>query len=169
MPVDPRDELWHAVYHTYYECYWREFVSDKMISGWEVVDVITKALVAVTASGSAVAGWQLWSQAGLQEVWAGLAGFAAIVAIVHAALGVPRRLADWGEVKRIFAGLRVDLETLRHRMRINPGFPVEDFTQEYVRYRQGYKDGIQLIKNDILLTRRVRQKSQADVNRHLGN
>lgn len=167
MIVDPRDQLWNAVYDTYYECYWREFVSDKVVNGWEIADLITKVLVAMTASGSAVAGWQLWNQPGFQELWAVLAGFAALVAIVHAALSIPRRLADWGEVKRIFASLRVDLETLRHRMEIDPEFSVEEFTQLYVEYRQRYKDGIQLIKNDILFTRRVRVKSMADVDRHL--
>jgi hypothetical protein len=87
-------ELWKAVFDTYYDAFYNEVLADKLVNRWQVVDDTSKILVAVTASGSALSSWALWNQPGYRFVWTGLAGFSAILGIIHTSLGVSHRLKD---------------------------------------------------------------------------
>ncbi len=84
MTVDPRDELWRAAFDTYYDSYYEELLADRLINVWRRVDEVTRILAALTASTSAVTGWALWAQQYSRNVWAVLAGFAAVLTILHA-------------------------------------------------------------------------------------
>jgi len=86
---DPRDEIWVASFDTLYDALYAEAVADKLIDRWQGVDQVTRALVAITASGSAVSGWALWSKPQFQSTWLIDSGVAALLAILHATLGVP--------------------------------------------------------------------------------
>jgi len=167
MKVDPRDRLWKASFETFYDSFFEEMVADSLINRWQLLDEVTKISVALTATGSAVSGWALWNKPHLKTVWAILAGIGAVLAIFHTTLGVPRRLKDWSEIKQYFASLRIDLETFRYRMEIDPEFPLDKFSQEFVEYRKQYKEGANLLKNDILLTKRLQIKFQDRLNERL--
>ncbi|MBZ5564784.1 MAG: hypothetical protein LAP13_20475, partial [Acidobacteriia bacterium] len=131
MMVDPHEELWEASFETYYDAFFQEMVADGLINRWLRVDEGTRLLVALTASGSAVSGWALWAEPHLRFMWAVVAGAAAVLSIGHSTLSVPARLKDLAEVKRRFAAVRTDLETFRYSMRVNPEFPVDDFSKEF--------------------------------------
>jgi hypothetical protein len=169
MAVDSRDQIWAASFETYYDAHYEELVADSLIGRWQIVDEITKVLVALTASGSAVSGWTLWNNPSFKYVWMSMAGVGAVLSIIHVALAVPGRLKDWGEIKRSFASLRIDLETYRYRMGIDPQFPVEDFTKEFSDYRRRFGECVQRIKNDILRTRRLRVKAQDALNERIAD
>jgi len=169
MAVDPRDEIWNAVFETYYDSYYEEVTADALVNRWQWVDEITKVLVALTASGSAISGWALWSDPNFRLVWTGLAGFAAILSIVHTALGVPARLRDWGEVKRYFASLRIDIETCRYKMKVNSEFPIGEFIDSLTEFRQRYGEGVQRFRNDIALSKRLQLRTQNELNDRLGD
>jgi hypothetical protein len=109
MAFDPRDELWEVTFETYYDAYYNEQLADYLINRWQRVDESTKVLSALTASGTAMSGWALWSQPSFHLLWALLAGVAALLTITHAALAVPGRLKDQAELKRRFASLRTDV------------------------------------------------------------
>lgn len=126
MIEDPRDELWNAAFRAYYDSYYEELVAAAMISRWEPLDDLTKVLVALTASGSAVTGWVLWQHPGFRTAWAVLAGCAAVLSILSGALRVSSRVKDWGDVWRKLAPVRVDFEALRDRMRVNSNFNSRD-------------------------------------------
>ncbi len=167
MDADPRDELWQVSFETYYDAYFQELVADGLINDWQRVDEITRLLVALTASGSAVSGWALWTEPHFRLAWVFLAGAAAVLAIVHATLGVSGRLKDQGELKRRFSGLRTDLETFRYRMRVNRDFPLADFSAEFAEFRRRYSDAVQLLKNDLLETRAFDTRCQGVLNERL--
>lgn len=169
MNSDPRDELWQVSFETYYDVYFQEMVADRLVGRWQRADEVTKLIVALTASGSAVSGWALWSEPHLKVLWAVFAGAAAAFSIGHSTLGVPARLKDLGELKRRFAGVRIDLETMRYAMRIDPEFPLDEFATKFGELRQKYADGFQLLKNDILETRRFDNAIQDELNRQLGD
>lgn len=169
MAVDPRDQIWEATYETYYAAFYEELVSDSLINRWQWLDEITKVLVALTASGSAISGWALWNQPEFRYLWAFLAGLSAILAIAHTALDVPGRLRDHGDTRRFFSGLRIDLETFRYRMKVNAEFPVEQFTGELVEYRRRFGEGNNQLRSDILLTNDLREKCQSELNQRLGD
>ncbi len=164
MATDPHDELWAAVFDTLYDSGYEELVAEKLVRLWQKVDETTKVIVALFTTGSAVSGWSLWTDAHFKPVWAAMAGLAAVLAIVHAALGVPERLRDHGESKRRFTSLRIDLETLRYRMRVDPNFPVNEFEREFLECRKRFSDGVQAARNDIFRTDRLERKAQSELN-----
>jgi hypothetical protein len=169
VAIDPRDQLWEATFETYYDTYFHELLEDTLINRWQRFDEATKVLVALTASGSAVSGWALWTNPGFKTIWTVLAGIAAVLAIVHATLGVPARLKDHGEIKRLFASLRTDLETFRYRMRIDPNFPIAEFTEQFMDHRTRFSNGVQLLKSDILRTNRLADRVRDQLNLQLAD
>ena len=169
MPVDQREQLWEAVYDTYYEAYFQELFADDLVTIWRKIDEITKVCVAITATSSVVSGWVLWQTPTGYITWVVIAGIVAVLSIVHATLGVPAKLKDWGEVKQIYTALRVDLETLRHQMKIDTEFQLDEFKQKFINYRDRYRDGMQRIQNDMFRTLRRANKIQSSLNERLAD
>lgn len=167
MSHDPRDVIWNRSFETYYELYFYEELADRLIDRWMATDEVTKVLVALTATGSAVSGWALWQDADWKLAWVLLAGVATVFSIVHAALAVPGKIKDWEDFKRAAVTLRMRAETFRHRMEISPTFDIPTFTTEYEQTRKEYGELIQRQRNDILKTRALRLKTQLDLNRKL--
>jgi hypothetical protein len=164
---DPRDRLWEATFETYYDAYYEEILASDLIDRWQIVDDAAKVMVALTASGSAVSGWALWSQPGFRWLWAVVAGGGAVVAILHATLGVAARIKDWSDIAGIFTTLRTDLETFRYRMEIGPDFSVEKFTSAFEGFRKRFSEAAPRLKNDILLTRGLQNRAQDKLNERL--
>jgi len=167
MSHDPRDEIWNAAFRTYYEAFYNEILADKLNACWLRIDVLTKILVAVTASGSVAAGWSIWIKSGGAAFWAVLAGSAALLSIAHSAVGVADRLNNSAEVRRSFRRLRIDIETFRDLMRIDPEFPTDDFKEDYQEYRGRFAECLDEIKDDILRGKLLKKKAQRDVDQIL--
>lgn len=165
--MDARDKLWELSFNIFYDAYFEEIVADQVQRRWEILDEITKVLVALTASGSAVSGWALWNQPGFRSIWVTIAAIGALLAIIHASLRVPERVKDWGSNEAAFTGLRIDLETFRYRMELDPEFSVEEFTKDFVQFRQRFGDLLQRRKSDVLLTNRLKDNAQTEVNARL--
>jgi hypothetical protein len=159
-----RDRLWEATFETYYDSYLQELCSVRLLERWEKFDDATKVLVALTASGSAIAGWALWNEPGFKYIWGILAGFAAVMSIVHAALKVPERLARHFDSKSEFSALRIALETFRHQMQIFPRFSVEDYNKQYLEYRERYQILVSKLRSDFLSTPAMVKAAQIDLN-----
>jgi len=160
MAEDTKDKLWELAFETYYDSYYEEIVADKLVYRWQLFDQISKVLIALTASGSAVSGWALWNQPGFRNIWVVLAGLGAVLSVIHAALSVSSRLKEWRDVKTSFVVLRIDLETFRNRMALQPDFPLDKFIEEYEQYRKRYSEAMSRIENDLLLTPRLKNRSQ---------
>ena len=64
-------------------------------------------------------------------------------------------------------GLRINLETFRYKMEVDPNFAIEEFNDEFFRYRDQYSEGFKLLKNDILLTKKRRIKVQEELDAEL--
>jgi hypothetical protein len=169
VPTDPRDELWRASFESFYDSTYGEAMAKNLIDRWQKVDEITRALVAITASTSAVSGWALWSKPEFHGGRLVISGIAALLAILHASLGVPGRIKDHAEDKRRFLSLRSDLETFRYEMRINPNFDVNEFSKRFLEFRKRYSDAAQAVKNDIAATRPLAKATQGEVNQRLAS
>jgi hypothetical protein len=152
-----RDQLWKAVWDTYYYVYFDEMLSDALVRRWTRIDDIVKIATAVTASGSAIAGWTLWNDPDLKYVWALLAGFGALCAIVHTALGVSYRLRDYADSKNRLVRLRIELDTFRISMAVNAEFPVDKFHLDLLRFRERFSND-SFKRNDVLATLKLRTK-----------
>ena len=152
-----RDQLWKAAWNTYYFAYFDEMLTDALVRRWMRVDDLAKIATSITAAGSAIAGWTLWNQPNLKLVWALLAGFGAICAITHTALGVSYRLKDYTDNKNRLVRLRIELETFRIKMAVDPEFPVEEFHADLLRFRERWAND-SFKRNDVLATLRLRTK-----------
>lgn len=164
MTTDPRDTLWQKSFATYYDCYYEEMISERLVYRWGLLDDVTKVLVALTASGSAVSGWALWNTPDFKFIWILLAGLGAFLSIVHASLNVQSRVKEWENLKKDFTGLRVKLETFRHQMEINPDYELNVFMKSYEDYRNKYSDIMKRIGGDITRTSKFQEKAQDDLN-----
>ena len=129
---NPAEQLWENVHDSYYWAYFNELISELLERRWHMLQYSTAILVGMTASGSAVAGWSLWSDAGWKETWMLLAGTAALASIVHGALVVPTKLAHHARIRGEFSALRIQLETLRTRLQ---GRYAPEMEEEYEKLR----------------------------------
>jgi len=166
---DARDQLWQSAFETYYDCFFEEILSNRVINRWQLVDDTAKVLVAVTALGSAVSGWALWSLPGFRQVWAVIAGISALLAIVHASLGVSARLKDWSEIKRLYSILRIDIQSFKYRMSTKPDVDINRYQKEFFSYRKRYAEAVSRERIDILATDRLKIRCQEELNHRIAD
>lgn len=161
---DARDELWQKTFESYYDTYYEELLAGAILRRWIWVDTVTKVLVAVTTSSSAIAGWTLWSQPGLKQLWLLLVSLAALLSIIHASLGVAERVKDWGATARSFFNVRLQLENLRNRMCVDPEFSVDSFLKNLEDLRHLYAETVGTARDDIIQTSSLERACQRVVN-----
>ena len=162
--MDKRDRLWEKSFETYYDCYFEELAAENLVRRWLFLDDITKALVALTASGSAVSGWALWSNEEFKLIWVGLAGLGAFLSILHASLNVQSRVKEWEDLKKLFTSLRINIETFRHNIEIDPQFCIETFMGDYNFHRLEYSALMARLRGDIARTKRFEESMQDKLN-----
>jgi hypothetical protein len=79
-----KESLRQSALQTYRDAYQNKIEAGILISRWQMVDEVTKVLAALTASGSAVAGWLIWQETGWkQTTWRVLAATASILSIIY--------------------------------------------------------------------------------------
>jgi hypothetical protein len=166
---DPRDEIWSANYKLWYDSEYNAERSDRLISRWQAVDDLTKVIVALTTSGSVVAGWALWSTSSFKVFWAVLAGTGAVLSIVSSSLGVPARLKDWSQSKADFSKVAIELQKLRLHMRVNPQFDVDKTLAAVDDLRAQFGDAVRRMRNDFLDTQSLREHCQTVVDKRVAD
>ena len=164
MTKEDRETYWTLSFETYYTAYYQELASQALVARWERIDVVTALLVAATASGSTLAGWALWSDAGWKVVWVGIAAVATVASIVHGSLRVPSRLKEQEELRREFCGLRVDLDTFRQFLRVPEPATPDHVRENYERLRQRLGALWGRARPDIAYTHRLRGSVQQQLN-----
>ena len=162
-----RDQLWRVSVETFYRVYYAESLTNSLIKSWQRWDEIAKFVIAITATTSVVSGWTLWNLPQFKIIWSIIAGSGAVFAILHTNLKVPDRLKDLISNVQYLKGLRINLETFRYKMEVDPNFAIEEFNDEFFRYRDQYSEGSKRLENDILLTKRRRTKVQEELNAEL--
>jgi hypothetical protein len=157
-----RDQYWQPSYDTYYDCYFQELSSEEIGSRWQRIEMVSGILTGVTTSGSAIAGWTLWTMPGWKYLWAGLAAAAALISIPHSVMGVPRRVKEQEEIRQLFSQLRVDLETFRQQLRVNQGD--EKMSGVYQKLRERFAQAMARAHPDIAFTAGLRRSVQNKLN-----
>jgi len=164
MEYDSRDFLWNATFKVLYYSYYEELLAENLIKKWGILDCISKVLIAFTSTGSAIAGWALWQSEGFKSLWFIIAGLAAIFSILHSTLGVSNKLKEFGDRRRYFSSLRIELETFRHFMEIFPNFDLNKYSDKYENYRKLYSAGISNSPDDFLRTKKLETLVQDQLN-----
>jgi hypothetical protein len=158
-----RDQLWNAAYETYYYVYFDELLCDTLAGWWSRIDEYTKGVLAIT---SAAASWALWQRPTWNQIWAIVAAVGAVIAIMHLTLGVTHRLRSLNDSKNRLMRLRLEIQTFRMRMRLNPEFPIDDFESQLLEFRERYIDDCPK-STDLLETKKTREKVQEFLNNQI--
>jgi hypothetical protein len=88
------DALRKVVFRVFYDTYLQELYADELLNFWNRVNAVITALVAVTATGSAIAGWALWSTAGGKITWVFVSGTAAVAALLSQVFATPKNYRE---------------------------------------------------------------------------
>jgi hypothetical protein len=109
--------FWPPAYQMLYDTYYRELAAEALNERWQNIDRATAFLVGLTTSGSAVAGWTLWSTDSGKLIWVTIAGLASVASIAHGVMAVPSQVKAEEDVRRVFSALRVDLEAFLRELK----------------------------------------------------
>lgn len=105
----------HGIYRS---VIFQELLSDELINRWSRIDILTKFLVLITASGSAFAGWYLWSTNEGKFVWATIAVIVSLVSGANTVMKVPDRIREQEGLRHMLLDLQSDIESFRRRLKI---------------------------------------------------
>ncbi len=150
-----RAKLWADAYQKWYDSYFNENVANSLVSRWQAFNDPAKVIIAVTASGSVVAGWTLWSQPGFKVFWIILAGSGALLSVISSSLTIPERIKDWTNTRADFSGVRLQAELLMTQMKLKPDFDVDAAHKALENVITRYNDAVNRIRNDFLHTKRL--------------
>jgi len=171
MSRDKLELLWDAIYDTFYDTYYEEVLSDSVISSLELFDKFCKIFIAVTTSGSTIAGFTIWSKPGWQVPWIMLCGITAFAAILHNSFDISNKLKEQNQINKIFTRLRVDFETFRYKLDFI-GTDVSDevmnqFKEEFFILRERFAKNTELLQREVFITNRLKNKAQNDLDKKL--
>lgn len=152
------ETYWNLSYETLYDSYYQELMSEALTRRWKWIDIATTFLVAATASGSAIAGWSLWSTLDGRFVWVIFAGIASVASIAHGVMGVPTRVKEQEDLRHMFSELRIDLETFRQQLKLYPD--VKQVESQYNELRKKYAQCKGRTSPDIAIIFGFRKKVQ---------
>ena len=150
-----RAKLRSDAYDKWYDSYFNENVANRLVSRWQAFNDPAKVIIAVTASGSVIAGWTLWSQPGFKTVWIALAGTGALLSVISSSLTVSERIKDWASTRAESSAIRVQVEILKTEMDLKPDFDVDQTQKSLENIRLRYSDAVERMRNDFLHTSKL--------------
>lgn len=165
VPSPDLGKLWQDSFELLYQATFQQFASIRLSGRWHSIDTLTAFFVTGTASGSAIAGWALWSSPGGKLAWVGIAGLASLLSLTHAVLQVPSKIKLQDDLKGLFGDLRLDVQTFRQNLR--NGTPPSTALDSYNMLRSRYKEAMKNAPASITFTTRLRQNIQTAVNHEL--
>lgn len=162
-----KDRLWEVVFEQFYDASFMEMLASRMISFWKWVDDAAKIAIALTTSGSTVAGLAIWNLPQFHWLWVAISACCALLAIVHSSFSVSDRLRAWEGLRVRSTKLRNDFECLLNRMKMNAGFDINQLDKDYQALKKELIE-IQLLEPADQFANRSRQlAAQADLNEQI--
>ena len=140
--------IWEYIIEAFYDTFYEELMSEELSGRYETIDTVTSFMVAVTASGSAIAGWSLWNQPNWKPIWAIIAGIVFVLSISHGILGVTSRVKEQEELRREFLQLRLDFEKFRQAVELDH---IDEVYPKYVKLQDRYITCKKRAKKDNLI------------------
>jgi hypothetical protein len=167
MGNDPRDEIWGINWKQYYEAFYQEVFAEKIGLTWQRVDEISKVIIALTVSGSAISGWALWNDPQYKMIWTILAGIGALLSITNKSFDISKRVVNWTNTKNGFFKLRIKHEMLMNKMKINTEFNIEEMELEIEKNQTDYAKTYESIPNDSFINGFLKKRTQKYINLQL--
>ena len=157
-------KYWESSFKEFYQVFYQELVSEAMSLRWQRMDMPVAILVAVTACGSAVAGWSLWSSDFGRYIWVIIAGIASLSSIIHGVLQVPGKVKEQEKLRREFLNLRLDYDIfLRQINNLNE----KEAETRSAKLLERFKKCMSETQKDVAFTPKLRTRVQAELNQRL--
>jgi hypothetical protein len=166
--ADPRAALFDECWKAYYDAYYSHLLADLIAGRWQTLDQISKLLVALFSTSSAVAGWSIWTaNVGGKWTWAVCAGVATVLSIVQTSLGVSDRLKTMLESRARMLRIKLQFETMFSGMRLDPAFDVVKVKEKFETLQQEYNEAAAQMPKDWIYTKRDADEVQQTLNKML--
>jgi hypothetical protein len=108
-----RKAIENDAYLTWFNSKYQELVCSELFDKWQTTDTFAQIGIALTASGSAVAGWKFWELQEMKVIWAMISGLISIIAICHKSFGVTSKIKTWSESSKAYSMIKNQLELLK--------------------------------------------------------
>jgi len=172
-PVNPsgdaREALRQQCWKAYYSAYYSQLLADLVAGRWQKVDQVSKLLIALFTTGSAIAGWSLWTNAGPGKViWLIGAGIAAVLSIVQTSLGVSDRLKTMLESRARMLRITLELEALYNKIDVNPTVDVAKATEKFETIQKEYVEAATQMPKDWIYSSRDEVNIEEALDKKLG-
>jgi hypothetical protein len=160
-PPSTIDLYWDPAYRVLYDTWMQELISEELMNFWGRFNTFSSILVAITATGSAIAGWTLFNSTVGKVIWGILSGIAALFSIVDSTLGVPGRVKEQSDQRSMFLALRVRIEYFCSSLaRIDATRAETELGSLSIEHQDARKKA----KGDVIWTRKWQKKTQLQLN-----
>lgn len=158
--LSPREIVLNDAFKTWFNSRYQELISSELLERWQLVDTFVQIGIALAASGSAVAGWQLWEKPAMKIVWAVVSGAVSVIAFCHKGFRVTDKVRIWSESRKAFTMLRNQLEILRHEVNVSFEQNRDSIDKRYLEIMGSYADeDAKTPAKDLWLTKSFEEKT----------
>lgn len=166
MQADP---IWREMFDKYYDVFYQEMLLDRLVNRWLHLDIFFRLIVAVSASGSAISGWAIWSQPDGKVVWIIISSIAALVAVIYGTIPINQLIKDGNTSHSEFSRLRTKFEQLIMRFKMDEG---ENLNKHAEDLKVLINEASDLWGKSIrfpMIGRKLREETQSDLNQILAS
>lgn len=144
-----------------YDSYMQELISEELLNFWSRFDAVSSVLIAVTSSGSTIAGLALWKTGSGGVLWAVFSVTATVLAVVSTVLQIPHRIKSQTDLSVAFRDTELQAE------RFYEGLDTADSTKAEEVYRSldhEFREILRKAPNDLIMTEKWRKNIQIRLN-----
>ncbi len=162
--TESRTEIDNNAYRTWWNSKYQEFVCSKLFGKWQTTDTFVQVGIALTASGSAIAGWSLWELPEMKVIWAVMSGLISILAICHKSIGVSYKIKTWCESSKAYSMIKNQLEILKFDINTSYEKNTDNIHKKLREIMADYadEDG-KTPNNDLWLTKSLEDKAEISI------
>ncbi|MBV9084061.1 MAG: hypothetical protein JOZ62_15400 [Acidobacteriaceae bacterium] len=153
--------LHKAIFPLVYDSYMQELISEELLNFWSRIDAVSSVLVALTSSGSTVAGLAFWKTGTGGALWIVFSLTATVLAVVSTVLQIPSRIKTQTDLSVAFRDIELQAE------RFYEGLDTADLTKAEEVYRSldhEFREVLRKAPNDLIMTEKWRENIQTRLN-----
>lgn len=159
-----RQAIENDAYLTWYNSKYQELICSKLFGRWQTTDTFVQIGIALTASGSAIAGWQLWELKEMKIIWAIISGLISILAICHKVFGVTNKIKTWSESSKAYSMIKNQLEILRYDINTSFDKNTDNIHKKLREIKTSYaEEDPKTPNNDLWLTKSLEYETEISI------
>lgn len=158
--LSPQEIVLNDAFKTWLNSRYQELISSELLEKWQLLDTFVQIGIALTASGSAVAGWQLWERPEMKVAWVIISGVISVIAFCHKGFRVTDKIKIWSESKKAFTMIRNQLEILRYEVSASFEQNRDSINKRYLEIMKSYaEEDAKTPAKDLWLTKSFEEKT----------